>query len=80
LCACLKPVPGFLASHIVVFLWSISGCLIKKQDLVTIREHPSSPSVFFVGSVLLIFLVFVLSYYVSFCFWFRVVMSVTIFA
>ena len=50
----------------------------KKQELFTHRERLSSPQVFFVGSVLFIFLVFVLSYYVSLCSEFRVMISVTI--
>ena len=30
----------------------------KKQELLTLREHPSSSLVFLVGSVLLMFLIF----------------------
>ena len=52
------------------------------QELLTLHEHLSSSPFcfpwFLVGSVLLIFLVFVLSYYVYLLSEFRVVMSVTI--
>jgi len=51
----------------------------KKQELLILREHLSSPPVFLAGSVFFssIFL-FVLSYYVPLRSEFRVVMSVTI--
>ena len=37
----------------------------QRKKLLTLREHMSSPPVFFVGSVMLMVLFFVLSYYVS---------------
>ena len=41
----------------------------KKQELFTLCEHPSSPPFFFVGSVLLIFLVFCVVLLCVFMFW-----------
>ena len=49
----------------------------KKQELLTFREYLSSPPDFFGGvRVADLFSFFVLSYYVSLCSEFRVVMSV----
>jgi len=61
-----------------LYIWVTRRVYYKKQELLTLREHLSSPPVFLVGSVLLMFLVFVLFYYVSLRFEFRVVMSATI--
>jgi hypothetical protein len=43
-------------------IWRVS---FQRKKLLTLREHMSSLPVFFVGSVMLIVLLFVLSYYVS---------------
>ena len=59
-----------------LYIWVARRVSYRKQELLTLLEHMSSPPVFFMGSVLLIFLVFVLSYYLSLHFEFRVVMYV----
>jgi hypothetical protein len=41
-----------------LYIWIPRRVSYKKQELLTFREHLSSPPGFFVGSVLLIFLVF----------------------
>ena len=58
---------------------SITRVSYKKQELITLREHLGSPPVFFGGvHVAHLFSIYVLTYYVSLRFEFRVVMSVTI--
>ena len=47
-----------------LYTWVTRRVSYKKQKQLTLREHLSSPPALLVGSVLLIFLVFVLSYYI----------------
>jgi len=48
-----------------LYIWVTSRVPHKRKELLTLREHLSSPLLFWWGSMLLIFLVSVLSYYVS---------------
>ena len=50
-------------------IWVTRRVSYKKQELRTLREHLSSPLVFLVGSVLLIFLVFYVVLFCVFTFW-----------
>jgi hypothetical protein len=60
-----------------LYIWIPRRVSYKKQELLTFREHLSSPPGFFGGvRVADLFSLFVLSYYVSLCSEFRVVMSV----
>ena len=61
-----------------MYIWVTRLVYYLKQELLFRRKHMSSLPVFFVGSVLLIFLLFVLSYCVSLRSGFHVVMPVTI--
>ena len=48
--------PSSINDNSFVKLYGQGGCLFKKQELLTLREHLGSPQFLGVGSMLLIFL------------------------
>jgi hypothetical protein len=62
----------------VMIIWVTWRVFYKRQELLILSEHPSPSQFFWWGQCCLFLKFFVLFYYVSLCFEFRVVMSVMI--